>query len=129
MPWFVDLEKKYQPQGFEILGVAMDDSGEKAIKDFTQQIGTNYPILLGKDAVGDAYGVEGMPTTFFIGRDGKVVDQTLGLFSKKELEERVQRAISAGSSTQPGASLLQRGPAMLAQAHGGSVRALAANTQ
>jgi cytochrome c biogenesis protein CcmG/thiol:disulfide interchange protein DsbE len=97
MPWFVDLHNKYAPQGFEILGVAMDDSGEKAIKEFTEKVGTNYPILLGKDAVGDAYNVEGMPTTFFIGRDGKVVDQTLGLASKKELEERIERAL--GSST------------------------------
>lgn len=99
MPWFVDLQKKYSAQGFEILGVAMDDSGEKTIKDFTQQIGTNYTVLLGKDAVGDAYGVEGMPTTFFIGRDGKIIDQTLGLASKKELEERIQRAISSAQTS------------------------------
>jgi DsbE subfamily thiol:disulfide oxidoreductase len=104
MPWFVDLQKKYSGQGFEIVGVAMDDSGEKAIKDFTQQIGTNYTVLLGKDAVGDAYGVEGMPTTFFIGRDGKVIDQTLGLASKKELEERIQRAISSAQTSSANAA-------------------------
>ncbi|HZU22459.1 MAG TPA: TlpA disulfide reductase family protein, partial [Terriglobales bacterium] len=96
MPWFVDLQKKYAPQGFEIVGVAMDDSGEKAIKEFTQQVGTNYTILLGKDAIGDAYGVEGMPTSFFIARDGKIIDQTLGLASKKELEDRIERALASG---------------------------------
>ena len=114
MPWFVDLQKKYEPQGFEILGVAMDDSGEKAIRDFTQQIGTNYTILLGKDAVGDAYGVEGMPTTFFIGRDGKVMDQTLGLASKKELEERIQRTISSREQSSSSAATLSQGSTRVA---------------
>jgi thiol-disulfide isomerase/thioredoxin len=114
MPWFVDLQKKYEPQGFEIVGVAMDDSGEKAIRDFTQQIGTNYTILLGKDAVGDAYGVEGMPTTFFIGRDGKVIDQTLGLASKKELEERIQRTISSGVQSSSSAGTLSQGTTPMA---------------
>ena len=109
MPWFVDLQKKYEPQGFEIVGVAMDDSGEKAIRDFTQQIGTNYTILLVKDAVGDAYGVEGMPTTFFIGRDGKVIDQTLGLASKKELEERIQQSISSRAQSTSSAATVSPG--------------------
>src|SRR5712692_7150720 len=33
----------------------------------------SYPVLLGKDEVGDAYdGVHFLPATFYIGRDGKV---------------------------------------------------------
>src|SRR5215813_11018242 len=29
MPWFVELQKQYGPQGFEIVGVALDDSGKE----------------------------------------------------------------------------------------------------
>ncbi len=33
----------------------------------------SYPVLLGKDEVGDAYGgIHFLPATFYIGRDGKV---------------------------------------------------------
>lgn len=99
MPWFVDLQKKYAAQGFQIVGIDDEDVSLKELKAYTDEIGTNYPILLGKDAVADAYGVEGLPTTFFIGRDGKVIDQSLGLASKKELEQRIQRAISSGTQT------------------------------
>lgn len=99
MPWFVDLQKKYAAQGFQIVGIDDEDVSDKTLKDFIDQIGTNYPILHGKDAVADAYGVEGLPTTFFIGRNGKVIDQTLGLASKKELEQRIQRTISSAPQT------------------------------
>lgn len=99
MPWFVDLQNKYAAQGLQIIGIDDEDATKQTVKDYIDQVGTNYPILLGKDAVADAYGVEGLPTTFFIDRDGKVVDQTLGLASKKELEDRIQRAIATSSSS------------------------------
>ena len=31
MPWFVEMQKQYGPQGLEIIGVALDDSGKEAI--------------------------------------------------------------------------------------------------
>src|SRR5262250_3196514 len=66
MPWFVDLQKQYAAQGLQVIGVAMDDSGEPAISKFAKEMGVNYPVLIGKESVGDAYGgVEFLPTTFF----------------------------------------------------------------
>src|SRR5205814_5954417 len=67
MPWFVDFQKQYGPQGLQIIGVAMDDSGKDAIDKFAKEMGVNYLILEGKEAVGNDYGgVLGLPTTFFI---------------------------------------------------------------
>jgi thiol-disulfide isomerase/thioredoxin len=47
MPWFVELQKKYGPQGLQILGVAMDDSSAKDIAKKQSAINTAvFPTCL-----------------------------------------------------------------------------------
>jgi len=95
MPWFVELQNEYGPQGLQIVGVAMDDSSKDDIAKFAKNMGVNYPVLLGKEAVGDAYGgVPALPESFFIGRDGKIVDRIIGLKGKGEIEDSIKRALS-----------------------------------
>lgn len=80
MPWFVEMQKEYAAQGFQVVGVAMDDSSKEDIAKFARDMGVNYPVLIGKEAVGEAYGgVPALPETFFIARDGKIVDRIIGL--------------------------------------------------
>src|SRR5215471_7551925 len=96
MPWFVELQKKYGPQGLQILGVAMDDAGPKEIADFAKKMGVNYPIMIGKEAVGEQYGgLPYLPSTFYIARDGKVVDRVYGLISRSEIEADIQKALGS----------------------------------
>jgi len=98
MPWFVDLQKQYASQGLQVIGVAMDDSGEATIAKFAKEIGVNYPLLIGKEAVGDAYGgVEFLPTTFIIDRQGKVVHRVFGLVGRSELEDNIKKALGPGA--------------------------------
>ncbi|MCU1308926.1 MAG: alkyl hydroperoxide reductase [Candidatus Angelobacter sp.] len=99
MPWFVELQNQYGPEGLAVIGVAMDDSSNEEIAKFAKELGVNYPILRGKEAVGEAYGgLPGLPTTFFIGRDGKIVDQDAGLVSRKVIEENIKIALAQGSA-------------------------------
>jgi cytochrome c biogenesis protein CcmG/thiol:disulfide interchange protein DsbE len=93
MPWFIDLQKKYAGQGLQFVGVAQDDAGKDAIMKFANDMGVNYPILQGKNAVGDAYGAVGLPTTVYIGRDGKIVEKVVGLVSKSEVEDNIKKAL------------------------------------
>jgi peroxiredoxin len=101
MPWFVDLQNKYGPEGLQILGIAMDDASEADIAKFAKDLGVNYPILLGKEGTGEAYGgIPFLPTTFYIGRDGKVVDKVYGLKGKAEIEASIKKALNEGSPVQ-----------------------------
>jgi thiol-disulfide isomerase/thioredoxin len=101
MPWFVELQQKYGSQGLQVVGVAMDDASKEDIAKFAKDMGVNYPVLIGKEAVGDSYGgIPALPETFFIGRDGKVVDKILGLRGKAEIEEAIKKALN----TQPTAT-------------------------
>jgi peroxiredoxin len=101
MPWFVDLQKQYGPAGLQFLGVAMDDASTKDIAEFAESMKVNYPILIGKDSVGDAYGgVQFLPETFYIDRDGKIVDKAFGLKGRGEIEDAIKKILGAGAVAQ-----------------------------
>jgi len=94
-PWLVELQNQYGSQGLQIVGVAMDDSGKDEIARFAKEMGMNYPVLLGKEAVGEAYGgVPALPESFFVGRDGKIVDKIMGIEGKSDIETAIKKALN-----------------------------------
>jgi peroxiredoxin len=98
IPWFEDLAEKYRAQGLEVLGVAMDDASDKDIASFAQEMKMNYPVLLGKEETSSLYGgVDMLPTTFYIDRNGKITDHVLGLVSRKEIEDNAVKALNSKS--------------------------------
>lgn len=102
IPWLVDLQKQYGPQGLQVLGVAMDDGGKDTILNFAQDMKINYPVLQGNETVGNAYGgVAGLPTTFYIARDGKIAANAVGAPSRSAIERNIKLALgdAADSST------------------------------
>jgi peroxiredoxin len=100
MPWFVELQNRYASQGLQILGVAMDDASKEDIGKFAKEMGVNYPILIGKESVGDQYGgVPALPESFLISRDGKIVDKIIGLRGKAEIEDSVKKALDTRAAT------------------------------
>jgi peroxiredoxin len=101
MPYLVTLRNQYAPQGFEILGVNADEPGTPRAKvaKFGQEQGLSYPLLLGDDAMERKYGgIEFLPTSFFVGRDGKVIAETAGLVSKDEVESSIKKALATGAN-------------------------------
>ena len=96
MPWLVQFQKEYQAQGFEILGVAMEDTSKSEIASFAKDMGVNYTVVKGKEYVGDLFGgLPGLPTTFYIDRNGKVIAQHVGLNSRSDIEDRIKQAIAS----------------------------------
>ncbi len=105
MPWLVDLQKKYGPQGLQIVGVAMDDASDKEIADFSHKMGVNYIVLKGTEKVGDLYGgVDRLPLTYYLDRSGKVVDEIVGLASESVIEDDIKRALGQGGQTNAAAA-------------------------
>jgi peroxiredoxin len=98
MPWFVDLQKQYGPAGVQFLGVAMDDASTKDIAEFAQSMNVNYPILIGKESVGEAYGgVQFLPETFYLDRNGKIVDKAFGLKGRGEIEDDIKKIVGSAA--------------------------------
>ena len=94
MPWFTELQDRYRQQGLEVIGVAADNEGSDKIKNFVEKMHVKYTILLGTDQVSDAYGgIQGLPTSFYIDRDGRIVKQVAGLISEDEIEANIKKAL------------------------------------
>lgn len=95
-PWFVGFQKRWEKDGFTVVGVSMDDTPD-AIRKFNAQFSVNYPMLAGRDVEENiqkaAGGIWGLPTTFLIGRDGKVLKKHLGLTSRALLEKEISEAL------------------------------------
>ena len=100
IPWFIEMQRKNKDRGFEVLGVAMDDEGWEVVKPFTEKMGMNYRIVIGSDAMATLYGgVEALPTTFLIDREGRIAIVHVGLTSKKDIQDGVEELLQTPVST------------------------------
>jgi len=89
MPGFIELHEKYKSQGFEVIGIALDD--KESVQNFVDTIGVNYTIMpadykgltLSRD-----YGnhIGALPYSVFIDRDGKIIASKAGEVTKKQVE-------------------------------------------
>jgi cytochrome c biogenesis protein CcmG/thiol:disulfide interchange protein DsbE len=92
IPWFIEFEQQYKSQGFAVLGVSMDDEGWSAVKPYIAEHKLNYRVMLGNDSVSQLYGgLDALPTTFILDRDGKIAFPAhVGLINKSEYVQEVQ---------------------------------------
>jgi cytochrome c biogenesis protein CcmG/thiol:disulfide interchange protein DsbE len=100
IPWFMDIERREKDHGLEVLGVSMDDEGWDAVKPFAAKLGMNYRVLMGNDETAQLYGgVDALPTTFLIDREGRIAAVHVGLADRRDIEDGVERLLQA---PQPG---------------------------
>jgi thiol-disulfide isomerase/thioredoxin len=92
IPWFIEFEQQYKSKGLEVVGVSMDEEGWQAVKPYIAERKINYRILLGNDTVSNLYGgLDALPTTFLIDREGKFAfSPHIGLTSKNEFLSEIQ---------------------------------------
>ena len=95
IPWFMELEQENKDRGFAVLGVAMDEGGWDAIKPFLAELRVNYRTLLGTDMVAQQFGgVEALPTTFVIDREGRIASTHVGLVNKSDYENDIEALLA-----------------------------------
>jgi peroxiredoxin len=115
IPWLEKLHDQYSAQGLEILGVSEDDldlddqtkllKEKQDIANSAVRLRINYPVLIDDSNVAKPYGgIDALPTTFFVGRDGKVVATTIGLADRDEIEANIKKALSSGAPPAGGQS-------------------------
>jgi cytochrome c biogenesis protein CcmG/thiol:disulfide interchange protein DsbE len=68
------------------------------VKPFVSEVGINYRIVVGDDTTAQLYGgVDALPTTFVIDREGKIAAVHVGLTSKGEIEHGIEEVLGATS--------------------------------
>jgi cytochrome c biogenesis protein CcmG/thiol:disulfide interchange protein DsbE len=95
IPGFVKLQNKYASQGLAIIGVSMDD-GPEPVRQFYSEFHMNYPVVMGSDKLGELYGgIMGLPTSFLIGRDGRIYSKHVGLTDESVFESEIKELLAA----------------------------------
>lgn len=93
MPVFNSWQRSYGSQGFQSIGISMDDD-EDAARSLVNKLRLDYPVAMGDARLGERYGgILGLPMTFLIGRDGKVLAQFQGGGNLKSLEIEIRSAL------------------------------------
>jgi len=91
-PVLTENAKMLQPQ-VQFVGVVFQDE-ESKIKSFLEQRGWAYPTLVdqaGKTAI--AYGIGGVPETFFLDKNGVIVAKFAGPMSAEDIQRNLQKAL------------------------------------
>jgi len=96
IPWFIEFQQTYKDRDFRVVGVSMDDDGWASVKQYVTEKKINYQVVIGTDKLAQIYGgVESLPTTFVIDRDGRIASTHVGLVSKKKYEDEIQGLLEA----------------------------------
>ncbi len=85
-PWMDEIKQKYSEKGFEIIAINLDKD-RAAADDFLKELNVSFTIAF--DESGDSaaqYKLKGMPTSYLIGRDGKVYASHIGFIDKDKVE-------------------------------------------
>lgn len=100
IPWFIEFEQNHRDKGFAVLGVAMDEEGWSVVKPYVTQHKVNYRMVIGDDMTAQMYGgVESLPTSFLIDREGRTAAVHVGLVSKKVYQDDIVQLLGNGGTS------------------------------
>jgi thiol-disulfide isomerase/thioredoxin len=105
IPELVALYKRYnKTRGLVIIGVSCDllqGEGLSAVAPFVERFQINYPVALADEALVDSLGVQAIPTTLFVGPDGKIISRIVGAGRPGEISEGARLLIEGSKNHAP----------------------------
>jgi thiol-disulfide isomerase/thioredoxin len=96
IPELQSLHAKFEPKGFEVIGVSVDESGVEPVKQFVDEFKMTYPVVLDPEGkLAGIFGTSVLPTTVLLDRNGKIVWKRYGQImpGDKELEQAIAKVL------------------------------------
>ena len=90
IPWYMEFQTKYKESGLAVVGVSMDEDGWKSVRPFLAERKINYAVVVGNEALAKLFGVDALPVTLLIDRNGKIADVRVGMVEKNAFESEIQ---------------------------------------
>jgi peroxiredoxin len=96
LPDIVKLRNELGPQGFEVIGVCLENVPNPAehVAKFAKANGLEYPLIIANGDVERAYGgIEAVPTSFFVNRQGVITDKLVGGGNEATFRSKIKKAM------------------------------------
>jgi len=99
IPDMVEVQKKYEKQGFTFVGIAVNET-EPKVQSFIKSNGINYPVLMGTQELVQTFngykvgGISGIPTSFVVDSSGQLIGVIVGPRSLEQFEQIVNAALN-----------------------------------
>ena len=106
IPVLMRLQTRYGADRVAVIGVAMDEEGTAVVAPFVRRerfvlngamAALNYPVLIGTDAVGNAYHVDSLPMTVLVDRSGREVRRFESAIAFEDVNRSLQPLLSGGT--------------------------------
>lgn len=96
MPSLQKLHDRFSTKNFSVLGISIDERGEKKVKAFAKKHRLTYPIFLDAktNPAWESYNVKVIPAMFLIDASGQIVQQWTGEPDFKEVERVVENLLT-----------------------------------
>ncbi len=98
IPDLIELSNEMASKGVVIFGVSVDQHEKKMkmVTNYVEKVGISYVNVIDNSPpkIAEAYGgIQAIPTTFIINRDGVIVQKMVGMKSKAEFKAALERAM------------------------------------
>lgn len=91
IPAFLEVYAKYKSKGLEIVGISLDQGGWSEVTPFVKKFNIVYPVVIGDDKIAKQYGgIDAIPATFIVDKNGLIVNQHVGSMKKEDLENLIK---------------------------------------
>ena len=100
MPGFQAVHDDYQGKGFTVVGLATDVGGSALVESFVRDNGIGYPVAMASDDVKLLYGgVDALPQSFLLDKQGRVRKMVSGVFSEGTLRRAIDELLAEESGS------------------------------
>lgn len=90
IPGYIALQKKYADRGLVFVGLSVDQKGEAVVAPFAKKMGVTYPLAMSTTEIVEAFGgLEAIPTTLLIDREGKIRHRKVGAMETDDYEKLI----------------------------------------
>lgn len=100
IPELQAIHNRYADQGFEVIGVSVDESGADAVKQFVAEQKMTYPVVLDAEGkLATLLDTSVLPTSVIIDRTGKIVWKKFGAImpDDPELKSAIESALGGAT--------------------------------
>lgn len=89
LPDLIALHNEYKGRNVKIIGISVDRDADVLglVRNFAAEANLTYPIVIDNGELEKAFGgIRGIPTSFFVNKNGEIVKKMIGLQSRETFQ-------------------------------------------